>query len=270
MIELGHAADKADAARELEIRLGMEAAQGDVSSFDTLYQEYFPRIQRMIGYKFGENPPSEDIAQDAFVKVYAAIVAKKYEHRGAGGLYGWIATIAINRALDIKRRHARIDMMPVDFSDGYFDRPSADDFTEQIASQDRVDGILQMLSPERREVIQSVFIDGDTYEQFAEDHNVKLGTVRSRIFRGRNELSELVADRQLNVSRRKPQIGMESVPEIFRRGALRARIAACKQLLYAMDNLPEDNEFPISQDRYKELQEEIVTLETQLKDKSSH
>jgi RNA polymerase sigma-70 factor, ECF subfamily len=172
------------------MQLGRQAANGDVSGSDDTYRLYFPRIRNMISHKFGENPPSEDITQDAFLKAYAVIEAKKFEYKNEHGLYGWISRIAINRAIDLKRKQGRIIMTPVDFSDGSYEQPAPRDFTEDIAAADSAMSMLGALSPERREALVAVDIRGEKYEEYADRRGINLGTVRSRIHRARKDLRQ--------------------------------------------------------------------------------
>jgi RNA polymerase sigma factor (sigma-70 family) len=181
-------AEMLDAQSEIDMHLGLQAAEGDVSGFESIYGQYFPRIQSMISHKFGDNPPAEDIAQEAFVKAYNAIGNKKYTYQGERSLFHWICRIAVNHAIDSNRSRSRLQVVSVDFNDDYLDYTSGNDFTEEIVATDSAEFMLRPLSPEFADAVRAVDIEGKQYHEYAEDNGIKMGTVRSRLHRARNEM----------------------------------------------------------------------------------
>lgn len=174
----------------LECQLGMQAGEGDLSGFETVYSLYYERVKDHIGYRFHDHPPAEDVAQDAFTKAYAAIEAKKFNYQGRRSLYNWLVTIAFNRALDTRRKDMRIRMTPFDFQEAEYMHPVTRDFTDEIAAADVAESMLAPLTSDQAEVVRAIDIDGATYGEYADDANVNLGTVRSRLHRGRKALRE--------------------------------------------------------------------------------
>ncbi len=156
-------------------------------SWDELVREHGDRVYR-LAYRLSGNPQdAEDLTQDTFIRVFRSL--SNYQ---PGTFEGWLHRITTNLFLDMVRRRSRIRMeaLPEDYDRVPSDRPNP----EQIYHDARLDPDLQSaldsLAPEFRAAIVLCDIEGLSYEEIGATLGVKLGTVRSRIHRGRHALRE--------------------------------------------------------------------------------
>jgi RNA polymerase sigma-70 factor, ECF subfamily len=168
-------------------------ATGDKStmpSWDELVRQHADRVYRLAYRLSGNQHDAEDLTQETFIRVFRSL--QNYQ---PGTFEGWLHRITTNLFLDMVRRRARIRMesLPEDY-----DRVPADDPNpEQIYYDSRLGPDLQAaldsLPPEFRAAVVLCDIEGLSYEEVAGTLGVKLGTVRSRIHRGRQALRDYLA-----------------------------------------------------------------------------
>lgn len=161
--------------------------QNTMPSWDELVREHGDRVYRLAYRLSGNAQDAEDLTQDTFIRVFRSL--SNYQ---PGTFEGWLHRITTNLFLDMVRRRNRIRMeaLPEDY-----DRvPSELPNPEQIYHDARLDPDLQSaldsLAPEFRAAIVLCDIEGLSYEEIGATLGVKLGTVRSRIHRGRAALRE--------------------------------------------------------------------------------
>jgi RNA polymerase sigma-70 factor (ECF subfamily) len=182
-----------DSEEEILIRT---AQNGDLGAFNGLidrYQGFLFRIAyRMLG--------DEDAAADAAQAAWLAAFRKLSEHRG-GRFRAWLTRILINSCYDeLRRRHRRgeVSLYPADDdgeeredADWLLDRsPGVEARVEMRQMEQAVERALQFLPPVYRTTVVLVDIEGLGYEQAAEALGVPLGTIRSRVARGRIALRQ--------------------------------------------------------------------------------
>ena len=142
-----------------------------------------------------EKELAEDITQEAFVKSFKSIDSFREE----SSFYTWIYRIAVNTAknylISVKRRE---ETLLSDFSgdDNYvpekLDVDSPQDILSASELRDLIFESLTTLGEETRTALSLREFDGLSYEQIAQIVNCPVGTVRSRIFRGREVIEEIV------------------------------------------------------------------------------
>lgn len=161
--------------------------ENTMPSWDELVREHGDRVYRLAYRLSGNAQDAEDLTQDTFIRVFRSL--SNYQ---PGTFEGWLHRITTNLFLDMVRRRNRIRMeaLPEDY-----DRvPSETPNPEQIYHDARLDPDLQSaldsLAPEFRAAIVLCDIEGLSYEEIGATLGVKLGTVRSRIHRGRAALRE--------------------------------------------------------------------------------
>lgn len=168
-------------------------ATGDkttMPSWDELVRQHADRVYR-LAYRLSGNPhDAEDLTQETFIRVFRSV--QNYQ---PGTFEGWLHRITTNLFLDMVRRRGRVRMesLPEDY-----DRVPADDPNpEQIYHNARLGPDLQAaldsLPPEFRAAVVLCDIEGLSYEEIGATLGVKLGTVRSRIHRGRQALRDYLA-----------------------------------------------------------------------------
>ncbi|MFV9635377.1 RNA polymerase sigma factor SigE [Mycobacterium neumannii] len=169
-------------------------ATGDKStmpSWDELVRQHADRVYRLAYRLSGNQHDAEDLTQETFIRVFRSL--QNYQ---PGTFEGWLHRITTNLFLDMVRRRGRIRMeaLPEDY-----DRVPADDPNpEQIYHDSRLGPDLQAaldsLPPEFRAAVVLCDIEGLSYEEIGATLDVKLGTVRSRIHRGRQALRDYLAN----------------------------------------------------------------------------
>jgi RNA polymerase sigma-70 factor (ECF subfamily) len=149
-------------------------------------------VYRLAYRLTGNRPDAEDLTQDVFVRVFKSINTFQ-----PGTLEGWLHRITTNLFLDQARRRQRIRMDALsaapDHLWGSASGPEELHLDGELEAD--VDAALRALSPEQRVAVVLCDIEGLSYEEIAAVLDVKLGTVRSRIARGRAALREALAHR---------------------------------------------------------------------------
>ena len=176
------------------------AVAGDQKAFELLVIKYQKRIQRLIGRMVRDVDLVEDIAQETFIRAYRALA----QFRGEAQFYTWLYRIAVNTAkkalMDLKRNPT--------VSENYFKTDDDDETSpleNELTSTETPDAVLASkeiakiinaaldeLPEELRQAITLREIEGLSYAEISEAMNCPIGTVRSRIFRAREAISQKV------------------------------------------------------------------------------
>ena len=154
-------------------------------SWDDVVREHADRVYRLAYRLTGNRHDAEDLTQETFIRVFRSLASYQ-----PGTFEGWLHRITTNLFLDLVRRRARLRMegLPDDT-----DRlPGGGPEPEQVWSDTHLDPAVQAaldeLPPEFRAAVVLCDIEGLSYEEIGATLGVKLGTVRSRIHRGRAAL----------------------------------------------------------------------------------
>jgi RNA polymerase sigma-70 factor (ECF subfamily) len=172
-------------------------AEGNVwvkPTWEQVVREHSGRVYR-LAYRLTGNPhDAEDITQEVFVRVFRSLDSYR-----PGTFEGWLHRITTNLFLDTVRRkqRQRTDALAEDAADRLPGRePGPEREFEFRHLTDDVQAALDALSPEFRAAVVLSDIEGLTYEEIATTLGVKLGTVRSRIHRGRAQLRRALEHRR--------------------------------------------------------------------------
>jgi RNA polymerase sigma-70 factor (ECF subfamily) len=162
-------------------------------SWEEVVTEHSARVYRLAYRLTGNRHDAEDLTQEVFVRVFRSLSSYR-----PGTFEGWLHRITTNLFLDQARRKARIrfDALAEDADSRMPGRIAAPD-THMLDGQfdDDVEAALAELPPDFRAAVVLCDIEGLTYEEIADVLGVKLGTVRSRIHRGRAMLRTALAHR---------------------------------------------------------------------------
>lgn len=155
-------------------------------SWDEVVRAHSARVYR-LAYRLTGNPhDAEDLTQDVFIRVFRSLSTYT-----PGTFEGWLHRITTNLFLDSVRRKQRIrfDALADDAAERLSGREQAPDrvLTDQMLDAD-VQAALDSLPPDFRVAVVLCDIEGLSYEEIAATLGIKLGTVRSRIHRGRTQL----------------------------------------------------------------------------------
>jgi RNA polymerase sigma-70 factor (ECF subfamily) len=161
-------------------------------SWDEVVRLHSARVYR-LAYRLTGNPhDAEDLTQEVFVRVFRSLA-----NYTPGTFEGWLHRITTNLFLDQVRRKARIrfDALPDDAER----LPSNDRGPAQVYDETHFDhdvqAALDALPPDFRAAVVLCDLEGLSYEEIAATLGVKIGTVRSRIHRGRSQLRAALAHR---------------------------------------------------------------------------
>ena len=181
--------------KEIDLSLVRRVKKGDYPAFDLLVLKYQSRVIA-TAFKFvKEKQLAEDIAQEAFIKSYKSIDSFREE----SSFYTWVYRITVNTAktylLSSKRRDELVisDLSQDDsFYPEKLDIDSPQEILKASELRDLIFETLSSLGEETRTALSLREFDGLSYEQIAEIVQCPVGTVRSRIFRGREVIEEVV------------------------------------------------------------------------------
>lgn len=162
-------------------------------TWEEVVEQHSARVYRLAYRLTGNVHDAEDLTHDVFIRVFRSL----HSYR-PGTFEGWLHRITTNVFLDKMRRKQRIRFDAL--SDESAARiPSRMAGPEQAYADshfdDDVQRALDSLSPEFRAAVVLCDIEGLSYEEIAATLDIKLGTVRSRIHRGRAQLREALAHR---------------------------------------------------------------------------
>lgn len=180
-----------------ERRAILEAQRGDIQSFNTLVRLYEGRVYNLCYRMLGDGESAADASQDAFLSAYRNI----RNFRG-GSFRSWLLRIATNTCYDVLRARKRrpsvsldsdaddeSDHSPLQIADA---AESPDDATLRRELAGEIQRNLALLPDEQRVVLILSDIEGMAYEEIATITGANLGTVKSRLSRGRARLRELL------------------------------------------------------------------------------
>jgi RNA polymerase sigma-70 factor (ECF subfamily) len=155
-------------------------------SWDDVVRTHSPRVYRLAYRLTGNAHDAEDLTQDVFVRVFRSLSSYT-----PGTFEGWLHRITTNLFLDMVRRRARIrfEALADDATDRLPGRePTPAQAYDDTHWDDDVQRALDALAPEFRAAVVLCDIEELSYEEIADVLGIKLGTVRSRIHRGRTQL----------------------------------------------------------------------------------
>ena len=187
--------------RDNEILLITRSQNGDVNAFNQLVLKYQQTTYNVVLRMLGDHDAAADVTQDTFIAAFRAIQS----FRGGPSFRAWLLRIASNQACDFWRRAHR---HPQDSLDIIMDEDEPHDAgllsalvaTEQASNpeefllnqelQELLQKGLQELPLDQRVVVILCDVQGLSYEDIAASTQTSLGTVRSRISRGRKRLRD--------------------------------------------------------------------------------
>ena len=164
-----------------------------VPSWEDVVRQHGDRVYRLAYRLAGNQHDAEDITQETFIRVFKSLASYQ-----PGTFEGWLHRITTNIFLDMVRRRSRVRMngLPDDT-----DRLAGTDLSpEDVYSKTHLDPDLQAsldeLAPEFKAAVVLCDVEGLSYEEIGATLGIKLGTVRSRIHRGRQALRQSLERRR--------------------------------------------------------------------------
>jgi RNA polymerase sigma-70 factor (ECF subfamily) len=185
-----------DPVQRRDLILLERARDGDLSAFNDLVVVYQDMLFALVVRMVPDRHQASDAVQEAFFSAYRNMAG----FRG-GSVKSWLSRIAINAAMDAQRLKKRRPADPYpELEDDTWQPPadaSADPVTTSLTSERHraLNGALAKITTDQRAAIVLYDVEGYDYAEIAEMTGVSVGTVKSRIHRGRLALRGLLADR---------------------------------------------------------------------------
>lgn len=161
---------------------------GNTDAFTLLVERHRQRVYNLCLRLLGDADDAADAAQDAFVSV----LTKLDSFRGEAAFTTWLHRIAVNACYDLTRRRRRQPMLRLagdgDATDEDTGPPVADPADELAGTRDVV-AALRVIPEEFRTAVVLADLQDLPYEEIAKVLDVPIGTVKSRVHRGRIALA---------------------------------------------------------------------------------
>ncbi len=182
--------------------------------FEALFNRHYGQAYNIAYRLTGNAADAEDLVQEAFLRAYRSF--SRYDR--SMPFMNWLNRILVNQYIDLYRRKKRMRIVSLDETftteDGEegpaidIPDPSANPLEQALANEhvELVMKALDQLAPEFRTAVVLADIEGYSYEEIAEMMGTSIGTVRSRIHRGRNQIRDYL---------------QKHYPELFERGDLK-------------------------------------------------
>jgi RNA polymerase sigma-70 factor (ECF subfamily) len=172
--------------------------EGNTDAYTEIVNRYKDKLTNFVYRYVGSYDECDDIVQDTFVKVYVS----KHLYKEVAKFSTWIYTIAINLAktkLIKKQKYKTFSISDAyDDEDKDFDIPD-DGYTPDVDANSKflsmhIQKALDQINENYRELVVLRDIEDFSYEEIVEMTGLPMGTVKSRINRGREKLQELLKD----------------------------------------------------------------------------
>ena len=176
-------------------RLIFASARGDLDSFNQLVTRHERSVLNLCWRMLGTLPEAEDASQDTFIKAWTN--AKSFK---GGAVRPWLLRIATNTCYDVLRSKGRkptgsLDALEFESEPGWSTRSDPVDpvrFAETGDLSRMLETALAQIPDEQRLAVTLCDIQGLQLAEAAEVMEISLGTVKSRLFRGRAKLRDLL------------------------------------------------------------------------------
>ena len=169
---------------------------GDHGAWESIVRQHHQRLYN-LAYRFtGRFDEAEDLAQEIFLKVYRTLNSYRPE---SGALVTWMVRVGRNHIIDhyrkFKTERTQTDSIEVEYekaeeNPARYRNPA--EALEQRELSERIHQALLRISEDLREAVILRDLEEFTYDEIADMLNLPLGTVKSRINRGRAELARLL------------------------------------------------------------------------------
>lgn len=181
---------------DIDQQLVTRAQAGDKQAFDLLVVKYHRKLGRLLSRLIKDPAEVEDVTQEAFIKAYRALA----NFRGDSAFYTWLYRIGINTAKNYLvsqgRRVPTSTAVDADEAEGLSEAallqesstPESLLLSKELG--EAVNSAMLSLPEELRTAIQLRELEAMSYEDIAVMMDCPIGTVRSRIFRAREAISE--------------------------------------------------------------------------------
>jgi RNA polymerase sigma-70 factor, ECF subfamily len=174
------AAAHGDAANDM--RLVARIRAGDETAMSELYDRYGKVVYAVALRVLKETGAAEDVLQEVLVQLW-----RKPDSFDAsrGSLAAWLTVITRNRAIDrVRKRRPEVELEDIVIAGG----PDLSDAAERALMVEKVRGVLMEMNPDQRKALELAYFEGLTHTEIAEKTGEPLGTIKTRIRSGLQQL----------------------------------------------------------------------------------
>jgi len=157
-----------------------------MNDFGRLLEKEIPRLRRYARALTRDVFRADDLVQDTLVRA----IARQHRWQFGTNLRAWLFTLMHNQNADGVQRSAR-EGITVEFDDKGPFPPAATDLAGRLSLRD-LDRALARIPEEQRRVLLLIGLEGTSYQEAARILDVPVGTIRSRVSRGRDSLRKLM------------------------------------------------------------------------------
>ena len=177
-----------DSAKERLEKAARDFKNGNQQAFDVIFDLAADAVFRICRYISGSFHEAEDLMQEVFIRVYSSLP----DFREDSSFFTWLYAIARNTSLNYVRKQSGRETMLVDHDT--FPEPEVAEASDKSNKNEELNlmrSCIQELQPMFRSIILLKDIEGLSYEDIARIESIPIGTVRSRLNRGRTILKEI-------------------------------------------------------------------------------
>jgi RNA polymerase sigma-70 factor (ECF subfamily) len=185
-----------DPIQRRDLILLERAREGDLDAFNDLVTVYQDQLFALVVRMVPDRDQASDVTQEAFFSAYRNLSG----FRG-GSVKSWLNRIAVNAAMDTQRARKRRPVQPYPELEDESWQPPADEDADPVTTAltteraHALNAALALITQDQRTAIVLFDVEGYDYQEIADMTGVSLGTVKSRIHRGRLALRDRLADR---------------------------------------------------------------------------
>jgi RNA polymerase sigma-70 factor (ECF subfamily) len=175
-------------------------AQGDAEAFATFYDRHSRPAYSLAYRMMGERQAAEDLAQDAFLKVWRSAASYRADR---GSVRTWLLSIVHNRGIDQLRSHAsrRRTQEKIEASAPKSQPSEAFAQSWRNSQGEQVREALGTLPKEQLKIVELAYFSGYTHVEIAELLDLPLGTVKGRMRLGLKKIREYFGSQDMVMSR---------------------------------------------------------------------
>lgn len=155
-----------------------------------LYDHYSAALFGVVVRIVKQEAVAEEVLQDIFLKIWDRI---QYFDSSKGRLFTWMLNIARNQAIDKTRSREISQLRKTDDLENFVYQIDRTDFGQTSIDAIGLKEVMQKLPDEQRFVVEQLYLKGYTQSEVAEEFNIPLGTVKTRLRMAMNELRTILS-----------------------------------------------------------------------------
>jgi RNA polymerase sigma-70 factor (ECF subfamily) len=192
-----------------------EAQDGSVRAFEILISSHLPQVRRFARAYARSDADVDDLAQEALVKVYKSLRSFRFQATFKTWLYSVVRNVFFDAVRSRAGRERSLEEpLPPDHAQLPSGSEAPDEGLSRAEQQQRMWRALRELPAEFRAAVVLFDVEGHTYEEVAAVEGVPVGTVKSRLSRGRALLRTILAGEQAPETPSRDEVAGTSSPPV--------------------------------------------------------